>query len=189
MFLRILLFTTLLCLISCRASEKPISHKRILEQYISALNESNFERVSGCVSDSLRVEELDFLLSDNMEDFYRMFQWDSVFNPHFELIDMQENDQGLQITVSKRCRRIQYLLDTALITRGRLEIAEGKIIQFQTYDFLNMDFSKWESRRDTLVAWIGVNHPELNGFQFDQSIRGGQNYLKAIDLYTNRPQL
>jgi hypothetical protein len=175
-------------MISCNISNNPLSHKRIVEGYISSLNKADFKEISSYLNDSLRIEELEFLLSDNLEDYHTLFQWDSVFNAHYELIDIQELEMGMQVTLSKECKRILYLNDTALITWSKLEFSEGKITRIQTYEHLNLDFSKWESRRDTLVAWISVNHPELNGFEITQTIHGGQNYLKAIDLYTNRTQ-
>jgi hypothetical protein len=92
----------------------------------------------------------------------------------------------MQVTLSKECKRILYLNDTALITRNKLEFSNGRITRIQTYEHPNLDFSKWESRRDTLAAWISVNQPELNGFEITQTIQGGQNYLKAIELYRNR---
>ena len=171
---------------SCNVSNESLSNKRIVEGYISALNKADINEMSIYISDTMKVEELDVLLSDNMDDFYRMFQWDSVFNPHFELIDFQELDQGVQITLSKECKRIRFLLDTALITKSKLEFSEGRITRIQTYDYLNMDFSKWEARRDTLIYWINIHHPNLNGFDITQTIQGGQNYLEAIELYRSR---
>ncbi len=188
MGIRILFFAFLLGMFSCNGINSPISHKRIVEGYISALNKADFNEISSYLNDSISTEELDFLLSDHLEDYHTLFQWDSVFNPHYELIDIQEIETGMQVTLSKECRRILFLNDTALITRSKLEFSEGKITRFQTYEYLNLDFIKWESRRDTLVSWIDTHHPELSGFVYDQTINGGQNYLKAIDLYKNRTQ-
>jgi hypothetical protein len=173
-------------MISCNSLNSPISHKRIVEGYISAVNKADFNEISRYLNDSVRTEELEFLLSDNLEDFYTMFQWDSVFNPRYEIIDIQELEKGMQLTLSKECKRILFLNDTALITRSMVEFSNGRITRIQTYEYLNLDFSKWESRRDTLIAWIGIHHPNLNGFDITQTIDGGQNYLKAIELYRNR---
>lgn len=183
---RILVFGFLLGVFSCTSSNDNLPNERIVEGYISALNKADINEISNYISDTVKVEELEYLLSDNVDDFRRMFQWDSVFNPHFELIDFQELDQGVQITLSKQCNRILFLLDTALITKSKFEFSEGKITRIQTYDFLNMDFDKWEARRDTLISWINIHHPNLNGFAITQTIQGGQNYLKAIELYRSR---
>ncbi len=183
---RILFFAFLFGMFSCNGLNSPISHKRIVERYISALNKADFNEISTYLNDSIRTEELNFLLSNNLEDYHTLFQWDSVFNPHYELIDIQELEKGVQVTLSKECKRILFLNDTALITRSKLEFSEGKITRFQTYEHLSLDFSKWESRRDTLVSWIDTHRPELSDFVYDQTIQGGQDYLKAIELYNNR---
>lgn len=186
MSLRIVLFGILLCVYSCQGTKDSYTHEQMIERFISALNEGNFNQISSFLSDSLRTEEAEFLLTDNLAEYYTWFQWDSVFNPHYEIVDIQDLGEYMQVTLSKECNRIRYLLDTALITKTRIEFHEDKIARMLTWDFLNMDFQKWEARRDTLVAWIGINHPDLNGFTITQTIEGGQNYLEAIYLYTHR---
>ena len=114
MYFRILLFVFILCMFSCNVSSDSLSYKRIVEGYISALNKADIDEISNYISDTIKVEEMNFLLSDNM------------------------------------------------------------------------DFRKWEARRDTLIFWINIHHPDLNGFDITQTIQGGQNYLKAIELYRSR---
>ena len=45
-----------------------------------------------------------------------------------------------------------------------------------------MILSGWKIRTNFL-NWMNQNHPEVNGFIFDQTEKGGLNYLKAIKLY------
>jgi hypothetical protein len=111
---RILFFAFLLGMFSCNGINKPISYKRIVEGYVSALNKADFNEISSYLSDSLRTEELEFLLSDNLEDYHTLFQWDSVFNPHYEIIDVQELEKGVQVTLSKECKRILFLNDRTI---------------------------------------------------------------------------
>lgn len=124
MCFKILLFGFLLVMFSCHESHDSLSNKQIVDRYISALNKPDIDEISNFISDSLKVEELEF--------------------------------------------------------------SEGRITRSQTFAYENMDFSKWEARRDTLIFWINIHHPDLNGFDITQNIQGGQNYLKAIQLYRSR---
>ena len=54
-------------------------------------------------------------------------------------------------------------------------------------EYITFDFVKWQQRRDSLISWIDKNQPELSDFIHDQTIKGGQNYLTAIDFsFENR---
>jgi len=48
---------------------------------------------------------------------------------------------------------------------------------------MDSDFKLWNLTKNEMVTWIKKNHPELDGFIYDQTKTGAQNYLKAIALY------
>lgn len=156
-------------------------------QYYSGLNASDFSKIATSISDSILYKEMDFTIADNKADFYENFRWDSVFKPHYSIVKIDTvNEHIFKVDVAKICNRIKYLHDTAIVFKQVFELENNYISTITTTDFLVFDVAKWESQRDTLVNWIKVNHPELDGFIYDVTAKGAQNYLKAIDLYKSR---
>jgi hypothetical protein len=178
------LFITITLHVGCNSQPEESTPEEIAIEYINALNASDFEKINSNISDSILTVEGDFIVTNSRENYYVHFQWDSVFVPNYKVIETEKiTENSLEITLSKECKRIHYLHDTATVYKVLMEFEDHQITKITTTDYLHFDFTKWQSRRDTLVAWIDQNHPELNGFVFDQSALGAKNYLKAIELY------
>ncbi len=158
-------------------------HKEIIKSFYKGLNTGEFSRVADCVTESITLSEKQFIIAQSSDDLYRMFQWDSVFQPDFTIKEINQSDTGTFVIVSKICKRIAYLQDSALIYKVKVEFDENKISSMKTIDYLSVNFGVWKPRRDTLSMWISENHPELDGFVRDMTPTGAQKYLEAIELY------
>lgn len=168
---------------SCQNEKKNRSRQQIVEDYFAELNRSNIAEASKFVSPDILGSELEFIQVSNKEDWFRQFRWDSVFNPKYKILEISESEEKVEATISKKCRRIQYLHDGPIVVKVSFEFRNNLISKDHTFEFLKFDFEKWQSRRDSLVSWIDDNHPELSGFIYDQTVKGGQDYLFAIELY------
>jgi hypothetical protein len=188
--IRILIFLfAIVCLIQfgCKSSSASLTSEKIVNDYINGLNESNFEHFESFISDSLTTMEGGFVLTENSKDYYIHFQWDSVFSPKYNIINSKKiSDNSVEVTLSKTCKRIKYLHDTATIYKVRFDFANNHIIKIDNFELVYFDTLKWSSRRDALVAWIKIHYPDLDGFVYDQTLIGAQNYLKAIELYNDK---
>ena len=60
-----------------------------------------------------------------------------------------------------------------------------KISKIEDFEYIGTDWEKWVNERDSLVRWINKNHPKLDGFVHDLTMKGAMNYVKAIELYQN----
>jgi hypothetical protein len=174
-------------LFSCNnSSDKPTADK-IIHTYIVALNESNFKQIESCISDSLVTMEGGFVLTKSSKDYYVHFQWDSVFSPKYTILNSNKiSDKSIEVTLSKICKRIKYLHDSATVFKTKFDFADKRIVSIDNFELVYFDTLKWSSRRDTLVNWVSEHYPELDGFIYDQTPNGAQNYLKAIELYTDK---
>lgn len=173
-------------LVSCGNNHETNSEKELVKNYYDLTNQSDFLGISNIVTDSIIHIEGDFILSEGKKDLYRMFQWDSVFEPQYEILELSQDSSLVSVVFSKTCKRIKFLHDTATVSKSLFAFDNEKIASINTVEYILFDYNKWQSRRDTLVAWIDKNHPELNGFIFDQSLLGAKDYLKAIELYQNQ---
>lgn len=181
--IRLTFFLSVLLLSSCENANSESDHAQIIQEYFAALNNSNYGKAADLLSDGFTLYEFDIEQVKGKEDWHRQFQWDSVFSPTYEIIELNEVDDQVEVTVSKICDRIRFLHDEAIVYKNSFEFDEDKISSEKTYENIIFDESKWQSRRDTLVVWIDKNHPGLSGFVYNQTIKGGQDYLKAIELY------
>lgn len=180
----IFLFAVTSIQMGCKSSSDNLTPEEMVMGYINGLNESNFEHIESYISDSLTTREGGFVLSENSKDYYIHFQWDSVFSPKYSAIDSRRiSDNSVEVTLSKTCKRIKYLHDTPTVFKARIDFLNNQIVEIDNFDLIIFDTLKWISRRDSLVAWIKLNNPELDGFIYDQTPTGAQKYLKAIDLF------
>ncbi len=160
-----------------------VHHKQSIKAYFKALNARDFRQLSPLVSDSMKTSEMGYILTRNKADFYKQFQWDSVFQAKYQVREMNFRSDSVELVVSKHCRRIAFLQDTDLVYRALFVFDGNQIAEINTTGYISMDFALWQARRDSLVAWIGQKHPELNGFVHDLSPEGARKYMKAIELW------
>lgn len=156
----------------------------VAQKYFQALQTSNFTEISKLVHDSLIYMDGDYIIANSIESYYVFFQWDSAFIPEYKVLDENEiNDSIMEYTVSKRCKRIDYLHDTEIVHKLDIHVKNNRIYQIKIKEHLVFNSEKWQQRRDSLTAFINKNYPELNGFEIDITLPGAHNYLKALELF------
>lgn len=182
-FQRLLLICFTIVLLSCQTEKKQAGNSQIIKDFYLELNNSNLNRASAYIHDGIIVSEFQFIQVKSKDEWFTQFKWDSVFNPTYKILELIEADGKVEVIISKECERIRFLHDSATIYKVEYEFLDGKIKKDSIFEYLVFDFKKWQSRRGSLVAWANLNHPELPDFIFDQTIEGGQNYMKAIEFY------
>ncbi|MEQ9442629.1 MAG: hypothetical protein RIG62_26550 [Cyclobacteriaceae bacterium] len=169
--------------LSCQQASKPVSHVAAAKEYIQVLNESDYEGVISLFKDSIRMKELVYSSVFSREEYYQLFQWDSVFHPTYQILDIKEENDGVRMTVSKECTRIRFLNEAPNVTDERLTFEQGKITHVEILNYIVFNEATWEKNRADLVQWVEREHPALDGFLYDQTKKGALKYLKAINLY------
>lgn len=176
----------ILMAISCKQGKKEIDKLQIAENYISALNASDYNQVAGLFLDSIRFNEMDYKRTFFKEDYHTLFQWDSVFGPKYRIVDVREHANNLHLKVSKECDRILFLHEKPFVTNEIMKIKDGAIHSIDIVEYVDFNDSLWAAKRENLVSWIDKHYPELNGFIHDQTKEGAIKFQKAIDFYRNR---
>ncbi|KAB5490167.1 MULTISPECIES: hypothetical protein [Flagellimonas] len=179
-------FLIIAMLVSCGDAPKKLDKRAIAENYIKALNASDFEQLVGLFQDSVRFNEMEYIRTFDKESYHSLFQWDSVFNPRYEILDIKEKGENLHLTISKECERIRFLHEGPFISSEIMNIKEGKIHSIDIVEYVDFNDSLWGAKREDLVSWIEVHYPDLNGFIHDQTKQGAMNYQKAMAFYRNR---
>jgi hypothetical protein len=119
----------------------------------------------------------------SQKTFYEHFKWDSVFQPTYRIVEIEELDSQIVATVSVESLRFEFLRNNPLTCKHKISFKGRKISKLEALGCIDADWGLWQKERDSLVNWIHIYHPELDGFIHDLSMNGALNYLKAIDLY------
>lgn len=172
--------------ISCGQKHKEIAKVKIAENYIGALNASDYHQVVGLFLDSIRFNEMNYIRTFTKDDYHSLFQWDSIFAPHYEILEIKEQGDELLLKVSKECGRIRFLQHRPFITKEVMKFKDGAIYSVDVVEYVGFNDALWGRNRENLVLWIKDNHPELDGFIYDQTKTGALKFQKAMELYESR---
>ncbi len=187
----ILLFTTVL--VSCKTGPKnqetTISSLDIAKNYYQALDRSDSAKMQTLVGDSIVVRER----PDNYQEQFSnqaytiWLEWDSVFQPTYKILEIAQENQVVKAKILKTDKRLLFLTQEPVVWNEIVHFNDNnKIVKVERTNYEVFNVSKFIKNRDTLVSWIGINHPELNGFLYPQTKSVGIKYLEAIQLYKNK---
>ena len=171
-----------ICVFSFSSCTRKNDNTQLVQNYYNQLNQSNYLELSNLIGDSITIIEGDYNMNYSKNDYYQFFQWDSVFSPEYEILEIKEIDQKIEVKVSKICTRIKFLNQKPIISKEVIEIKNHEISKIKNVA-MDSDFKVWNVKKNEVITWIKQNHPELDGFIYDQTKTGAQNYLKAMALY------
>tara|TARA_R110002012_G_scaffold159274_2_gene320923 strand:+ start:1468 stop:2019 length:552 start_codon:yes stop_codon:yes gene_type:complete len=181
---KLLFLPTLYLIVNC--SGKNIDKTEQIKKYYEGFQNSDYDQIMGVVSDSLTITEGDYVMNFDRESYYEQFKWDSVFQPDYKLISVENLNGEFTAKVAVESLRYKFLKNNPLTCEHRFQFDAGKIKKIENLDCKDANWQIWAQERDSLVNWIKNNHPELDGFINDLSMKGAQNYLSAIALYQKR---
>lgn len=172
-------------ILSCSTFEKHPGKLQVARKYYHALDQSNYLQIKDLISDSITTKEVNYERILTRSQFHEFMKWDSIFEPTYKVLKLDQVDGLITATVSKLDKRILFLHKAPIITQEVLRFTEGRIASVEITDYISFDDKIFAEKRDSLLTWVDEHHPELNGFIQDQTEFGAKNYLKAIELYNN----
>lgn len=180
--MRIILYLFLGCIVTgCSNTTKMRTEK--VTAYYKGFEDSDYRQIKRTIADSLITINGDFTSAFSRESYYQQFKWDSVFKPVYKLVKI-ENQNGHSIaTVSVHTSKFEFLKNNPLIFKQQFSFNSGKISKIENIGFIDVNWETWQNELKTLVDWVKDNHPELNGFQFNLTMKGAIDYTHAIELY------
>ncbi|MBQ4915884.1 hypothetical protein J8L85_15620 [Maribacter sp. MMG018] len=172
-------------LVSCKTSEKNFDKLEIAKKYYKALDDSDDSEIANILSDTILIRENEYDYEEvfPLKRYAEWIKWDSVFNPTYEVLTLEEENGTVRAKISKMDKRISFLHKGPIVTNETIFFDDDKINRVEKTKYLIFNEVIFVKNRDELVDWIKKNHPELDGFINDQTKQGGLNYLKAIERY------
>lgn len=174
--------------ISCKNSEKEIDTLEIAKKYYEILDKSTISEITPLLMYSLLTKETqyDYEQAFSQKEYVEWLKWDSVFDPTYEILDIEQKNGVVKAKISKTDKRISFLHEGPIVTNQVIRFNNTKIASIETTEYVVFNDSLFVENRGKLLEWIDKNHPELNGFIHDQTKIGGLNYLKAMELFENK---
>ncbi|RKR14249.1 hypothetical protein CLV91_0324 [Maribacter vaceletii] len=168
---------------SCKNYDEKIEKLTIAKEYYKALNNSNDVGIEILLRDSLLTKESNYKQTFSIAEYKEWLQWDAIFEPTYITLDIKEENEVVKATISKMDKRILFLHEKPIVTKQTIHFKNTKISSIETTDYLDFKDTIFIKNRTKLLNWVSKKHPELDGFIYDQTKKGGQKYLKAIELY------
>ena len=179
-------FILFLIVVLTSCDNKKLSHKETITIYYKAFDSGDFNKLKGVIHDSITMINGDFVTPFDKDSFYEFYKWDSIFEPSYEVIDLSEENDNVIATISQKNIRNEFLKNNPLQFKVKISFASGKITKLEELDYIGVNWQEWNQEKDSLVNWIKVNHPNLDGFVNDMTRKGAINYVRAIELYKGR---
>ncbi len=178
----------LICLsslfISCNNKKEASKNKvEIVKTYYNALNNKDINTLSTILADSVLQKELDYKIPFNKATYLELCKWDMALDANYKIISITEVDRGVKAKITKSGKRLQFLHERPTIAEDFFEFDGDKIRTLGATKFIVFDEKTFLKNRKKLTTFIDNNHPELNGFLYDQTPKGAVKYLKAIELF------
>ena len=173
---------------SCKNSKKKVDKLELAREFFLALDSSHSVEMRDLLTDSLVtvIPDYEYSMTYSVDDYVENWlKWDSVFDPTYNILEIELENEIVKATVSKIDKRIQFLQQEPFITIETLRFDKNKIVTVET-EYVSFNEKIWDKNRIALLEWVEENHPELNGFIYDQTEAGGIKYLKAMELYKNK---
>lgn len=164
-------------------NNQKLTHQETVTTYYNARDAGNYNTLKTYINDSITITAGDYVMPYNHASFYEQFKWDSIFKPSYKIVELEEKDNQVIVSVAQNNIRNEFLKNNPLVSKVKISFTTGKISKLEELDYVGADMNVWQKERDSLVRWISINHPELDGFINDMTMNGALNYLKAIELY------
>lgn len=159
---------------------------QMVMKYYDGFKSSNYQEVKIVLSDSLIITEGDYVMKFTKETYYEHFKWDSIFRPIYKIVELKDQGDQVSATVSVKSSRYKFLQNNPLTCKHNFHFKNGKINKIENLDCIEANWGIWEKQRDSLVNWVKINRPELDGFINDLSEQGAKDYLEAIESYKEK---
>lgn len=170
-----------LIIFSCTKTQK--SKTEITQSFYTASNEYNYNNINALTADTVTIIDGTYKMDYPKPDYYVLFQWDSTFVPNYQVKYIEQSGNDVFVKLSTTSKRFEFLGNNPLITTHKISFKNNKIRFIELNEYVETDFKTWTQNRDTLVNWIKIIHPELDGFINDMTKSGAENYVKAIELF------
>lgn len=178
----------LILIIASSCTEKERAPSEQITAYYEGFNHGDYSQIRTTISDSLLSIEGDYMMPYSRESFNEKFKWDSIFKPVYKLVSVKNQGDQALVTVTMSSAKHEFLKNSPMTCNYTFHFKAGKIYKIENLECPDAKWEIWGQEVSSLVNWVKAKHPELDGFINDLTMKGAQDYMKAIALYKNRSE-
>ncbi|MCM4162766.1 MULTISPECIES: hypothetical protein [unclassified Arenibacter] len=165
--------------------EQKLSHKETVSRYYNAFDSGDYNEIKATINDSVTMISGDYVIPYNHDSFYDFFKWDSIFKPSYKIVELDEKNNDIIVTIAQDNVRNEFLKNNPLVFKVKVSFTLEKISKLEELEYIDVNWEVWNQEKDSLVSWIKNNHHDLDGLVEDMTKKGSKDYLKAIELYAS----
>ncbi|PLX20064.1 MAG: hypothetical protein C0599_09810 [Salinivirgaceae bacterium] len=175
----------LFALLLITACKEETDKLNLVQQYYEGLNSGDYKKASSVLSDNfiMRENEDNFEVSFSPEKFHDWFQWDSVFQPTYEIKSSELVNDTLRLAITKKCDRIMLFNEAPLTNLAYFEISDGKIKAINRYSYLGADWQRWSKNKERFLEFARTYLPEYTYIEQVQNLEYGYRFKKTIEMF------
>lgn len=132
--------------LSCQVSKEKIDKLEIAKQYYKVLDNSDTSQIVSLINDSIVIRETehDYKETFSKNSYIDWLQWDSLFDPTYEILQIEQENEIVKATISKIDQRILFLHKEPIVSEEVIRFDKDKIISVEkSYVLFNeMKFPK-----------------------------------------------
>ncbi len=172
---------------SCNHQDKQVDHAVISKSYYSALNTGNTDSIMSILSEPFINIQGPDTARYTQESYKEWLAWDQTFNPSYKMLSFENLDhENVKIQIKKNDRRIYFLNEEPVIYTEIHTFKNGKLLRITLQEYQVFNDSLWGANRASLTSFVKEHHPELDGFIFDQTLKGAKKYQEALNYYKSK---
>lgn len=181
---KIAIIFILILFTDCTEKKSTISEQ--VTAYYDGFKIADFSQIKRTLADSLITIHGDYTTAFSHKSYYEKFKWDSVFKPVYKLVSIENQEKQAIATITVSSLKHKFLKNNSMTCRYKFYFKSEKISKIEELDCPNANWEIWGQKAESLVNWVQLNHPELDGFIYDLSMKGAIDYVHAINLYEQR---
>ena len=104
-----LFFLIITLLIGC--DNKRSTSSELVTEYYDAFNASDFNRLTAVIADSITIVEGEYVMPYSVESFHEQFKWDSIFQPTYEIVGLEDQNDQIIATIASSSKRYENRKD------------------------------------------------------------------------------
>ncbi|MEW2921127.1 MULTISPECIES: hypothetical protein [unclassified Allomuricauda] len=124
----VLLLLSTITYISCEKAEKETDKIEIAKKFYVAIDNSNHSKVTGLITEEFTTIDDGYEQKYVQNKYAEWVKWDSVFQPTYEILKIEKDDDIVKAKISKIDKRISFLHDQPIIMNETILFDGDRIV-------------------------------------------------------------